>query len=660
MTHFFTSSILIGFLRLCFIVLFLFYLNRKWVKKENHVHFLDFIVGNWLRYGTLLVVLIFTLVQLNAYNLFNCYFILLFVMGLDTIGLKNLKHPKKFIKYHLKKTIINFIKSIENRKPLHYYLSIPSKDTVTKVENRMLFWIVLVVGATTFFSRYYFVIYDNYSLSDAWINDLYKVIQFDNQNWSDSDLSAVGELSLVNFYSKITGVSSFIALQVIAILESVILGVVLFWTIHKLTLSKYIAPVITALFFGLVYVLTPLNVYFILKGNPTFLALSFALPLFTFYAKPEVFKGNKKSFSIALFIGFLAIGLIDVFTYCILVPPFLLLGGLVTQIKNLKYLGFSIGAWLLATLTLFVIYDLSCKHQGISFGDFMASNLISIGTYTYVPQLIYPYKSIIYIAQVGTFIGFGLLVILALFKKTNWRIPFLFFTYFNTLVLMSNLHIKGLDIDLLNNAMSVFLPLVIGFLAAAVMTLFNLLFKGFESWSPISVPVIYICFIIIALQLQQTQLQKLTLSDETPKQLLTAYDEIAKQYFNHTYCVVNDPATQIISTNSHYFMNYDYFLNDYPRVDSIHYANRKDPNFIRLHPEFNISKSVMVFVLSENSKVEKNVFAENKHYQDKLVQTIKKLRKKGRSIQTIYSSSILHVYEIVNEPEQSKINDLIF
>jgi hypothetical protein len=630
------------------------------VNKEKHVNFLDFIVQNWLRYGALLVVVIFILVQLSAYNLFNCYFILALLIGLDTIGIQHLKNPKKFIKESLKSSIINFIKAVENRKPIQYYLSILPKDPSVRTENRILFWCVVFLGAVTFVSRYYFIIHDNYSLSDAWINDLNKVIQYDNQSWATLELSTDGELSLVNFYSKITDVSPAIGLQVIAILESVILAIVLFWTIHKLTASKYVAPLITALFFGLVYVLTPLNVYFLLKGNPTFLALSLALPLFVMYSRPYVFKGNKKSYALAYILGFTAIGLIDLFTYCILIPPFLIIAGVLTKKGNVSRVLIALTGFLVASVVIGVIYQIACQYQGLGLIEYIQSNLISISSYTYVPQLILPYKTILHYVQVSTFIGFGVIFILLLFKKTSWRIPLTYFSYFNFLVLLTSFRIKWLDHDLLNNAMAVFLPLVIGFHCALFMVIVNWALKKSENWSPITLPIVFVIAVFGAYRFQEDQIKQLTISDDTPKYMLNAYDHIASTYYNQTYCVVNDPATQVISLNSHYFMNYEYFLKDYPKIDSIQFEHRKDPHFFLMNPEYAVSKSIFVFVLVESSSVEKNVFAENKHYQSQLVQALKTYRKKGRQIQLIYKSPILHVYEIVNQAKQSKINDLLF
>jgi hypothetical protein len=159
---------------------------------------------------------------------------------------------------------------------------------------------------------------------------------------------------------------------------------------------------------------------------------------------------------------------------------------------------------------------------------------------------------------------------------------------------------------------------------------------------------------------QAKSISTLTVSDQTPKQILNAYDKISQTFFRNSYCVVNDPAAQVISNNSHFFMNYDFFLKDYPKIDSINTKHKKDPNFLVKNPQYSLSKSVLVFVLNETANKESNSFAENKQLQKELIANIEQLKKRGRRVNLFYDTEILKVYEIVNEPRESKISDLIF
>ncbi|NHM06873.1 hypothetical protein G4D82_06545 [Flavobacterium sp. CYK-4] len=656
---FLTSSILLGFIRLCVILLFLFYLNRKFVNVSNHVHFLDFIIMNWFRYIGVMVVVIFALVESDAYNLFNCFFIFTILFGIDIIGIDNLKNPKHFFRTRIREGLLTFLRNIENKKSFWFWFSL-DKNYQRKKNNVFILILTVLIGAITFLSRYYFIIYDNYSLSDAWIYDLNKVIQFDNQYWFTYELATDAELAIVNFYGKITDVSPEIALQVIAILESTLLAVIIFWIINKLTPSKFIAPTIAALFFSLVYVLTPLNVYFLLKGNPTFMALTFALPAFAFYIKPTLLKLSRTRFFFSFLFIFITIGLTDLFTYCILIPPFLIIALMFTKMKFKRHNFFTLAAYLTATILLYAIYSYACYYQRADLLEYMQNNLLSVSSYTYVPQLILPYSEIIRYAQYTTGIGFILTLLLVIIRKENWRATIIFFVYFNFLILLTFIKSEWLDIDMLNNSISVFLPIMIGLNLAIVMRILNFGLYRWKRFSPVTVAAIFVVMIYASFFYQQKNINALTVSDQTPKHILNAYDKISQTFFKHSYCVVNDPAAQVISNNSHFFMNYDFFLNDYPKIDSINTKHLKEPNFLVKNPQYSISKSVLVFVLNNNAVEESNIFAANKQLQQQLINNIKLLEKRGRKVNLFYNTDILKVYEIVNAPGESKLSDLIF
>lgn len=656
---FLTSSILMGFIRLCCILLFLFYLNRKFVNVTRHVHFMDFIVMNWFRYVSVLVLVIFALVELNAYNLFNCFFVFGILMAIDIIGLKNLKNPKHYFSTHIRAALLTFLRNIENKKSFWYWFSFDSTKTNDK-DNIFILILTVLIGGITFLSRYYFIIYDNYSLSDAWIYDLNKVIQFDNQYWFTYELATDAELAIVNFYAKITDVSPEIGLQVIAILESTLLAVIIFWTINKLTPSKFIAPTIAALFFSLVYVLTPLNVYFLLKGNPTFLALTFALPAFVLYLKPKLYQVSNGSYFMSYLLLFTAIGLIDLFALCILIPPFLILGAVFSRMSHKRSNFLAFMGYVVAIALLYVIYAYACYFQRADLLEYVQNNLLSVSSYTYVPQLIFPYSEIIRYVQISTAAAFLIVLLLVIFRRENWRATITFYTYFNFLILLTFIKSEWLDIDMLNNSISVFLPVIIGLNVAVISRLLNFGLHRWQKYSPVSVAFIFMAMLYGSYVLQARNISTLTVSDQTPKHILNAYDKISQTFFKNSYCVVNDPATQVISNNSHFFMNYDFFLNDYPRIDSINTKHKKDPNFLVKNPQYSLSKSVLVFVLNENAVDESNIFAENKQLQKQLIANIRLLHKRGRKVNLFYNTEILKVYEIVNDPGESKVSELIF
>ncbi|WP_133242647.1 hypothetical protein [Flavobacterium psychrotolerans] len=581
------------------------------------------------------------------------------IIILDAIGIENLKRSKIYFNKHIKSSLLKFLKKSENKKTFWYWFSFKTLKKKNYDKNATLLLILtIVLCGITFASRYYFIIYDNYSLSNPWIDDLNKVIQFDSQLWFANELSVNGEFALVNFYSKITDVSPEIALQVIAILESTLLAVIIFWVISKLSPSKFLAPLIASLSFSLVYIITPLNVYDLLKVNPTFAALTFGLPAFVFFLEPSLLKLTKMGCFVTFSLTFTAIGLIDLFTFCILIPPFLIIGIGLTKYKldNLHIL-FS---FVLSTAIVFGIYYSTSNYLKADFIEFIHANLLSVSSYTYLPQLILPYENIIRYFQFSTFAGLLFIFPLVLTHKGNWRPTAIFFFYFNFLVVLTYINYPWIDGDMINNALVVFIPIIFGLNVAIIIRILNLVLYPFENLNVITISVILISSLFASVFYQKRNINRLTVSDETPKQILDAYDKIGKSFFPYSYCVVNDPAAQVISTNKHFFMNYSFFLEKYAKVDSINTKNRKDPKFLIKNPQFSLSKSVLVFVLNDKSKAENNIFSENKFLNASLIKELELLKKRGRKINLFYESKVLKVYEIVNEPEESKISDLIF
>ncbi len=658
---FLTSSILLGFIRLGFILLFLFYLNRKFVNTRRQLNFLEFITANWFRYGSATLIVVFILVQANAYNLFNTVFLLLVIIGIDLIGIENLKHPRRYFGMHIKATLLRFLRNVENRKSLWYWVSVhPAKKKGRKRSNIFLLVLTMIIGGITFISRYYFIKYDNYSLSDAWIADLANVIEFDNQYWFKDEVSVDGEFALVNLYGKITDVSPEIALQVISILEATLLSVMIFWLIRKLTPSKVLAPIIGSLSFALVYVLTPINVYYLLENDPTFMAFTFALPIMVFYMRPELLRVGKLSYFLSFILAFCAVGLIDFFTLMVLLPPFLIIGAVFSKWKSKLSNLLGIFAYLTSLGILFIVYSVSCYYLKADFWEFFHANLLSVTSYTYVPQLILPYSQLIMYFQYSTLAAAVLILLFLIVKRENWSFTIAFFLYFNFLVFLATIHNEWIDRDMIINSLTVILPIIFGLSAALVIRLFNLALYRLDRLAPYTAVVLIGGLIYASIFYQQYNIGKLTESDRTPKHILDAYDKISKTYFPYSYAIVNDPATQVISMNKHFFMNYEYFLEDYAKVDSIYFKNKKDPKFLIKNPQYALTKSVLVFVLNEDSKAENNIFSENKYLSAELKRELELLRKRGRPVTLFYDSPILKVYEVVNEPGESKITELIF
>ncbi len=652
-----TSSIISGFLRLGFLLLFLFYLNRRFINTSESNNFLEFLVHQWFKYGSIIGVMLFLTIQLSIYDLLDCLLILLTIITIDIIGFRNIVNFKIYYKKTSKKNILELLKFIDHKKSFTGWIGLKKKEA-SRGNGYFIFILILIIGIVAFGSRLYFFKYDLYSLSGIWIMDLEKVIDFDSQIWFLNEIAVGGELAFANFYGKITDVSPEIALQSIAILEATLLSILMFWVIRKITPSKSIAPVLAGLSFALAYTLTPINIYFLLQHKPIFLGMAFGLPAMIFLLKPTLLKFKHLNYFFSILLAFITIGLIDLFTLYILFPPFVILAGIFTKSNSRRFYWIGLSAYVLAALLTLIIYAIICFYFEIDLIMFLHSNLVSVSSYTYIPQLAIPFEQLVNYYQFSTWIGMILILVFTFYsREENWGASFAFLVYFNLIVFLGHVNAPWIDIDLLNQAFSIFMPVIMGILVAVAIRIVRPISERFESFNRLAVGCVVATALFVAVYYQKDTISGLTVADTTPKQVLDAYDEIAVTYFPYSYAVVNVNITQSISTNKHFFVSYTDFLDNYLKQDSIYFKNIKNPKFFRKNPQYVIPKSVLLFVFNGETP---EMYGESGNISPQLMKQLEMLRKRGRKIELFYNNRNVKVFEIINVPDESKVSDLIF
>lgn len=653
-----TSSILIGFFRLVLLVLFLYYCNNKFIKRQDSHTLIQFIVNEWFKYGSLTVIILFLIIQLQIYSLINFILILLFVILLDIVGLKNLKNPIKFFKEVSKQRFFEFVKNNENKKPLNEIIRL-EKPKKVKDDRVFIFYITLVLIFAAFIGRYYFYIYDTYLLSDLWLADLNKIIDFDNNNWFGAAVSVEGELALSNLYSKLLNVSPEVSLQSLSIFEDVLLSLIIFWVVRKLTFSVVFAPLIAFFGFIFLYTFSPIELHYLLQNQQVKMGLTFAIPAMLFIMRPDIIKFKNINFFISFIICFFAIGLVDLFTLLILVPPFLLIALLFSN-PSFKYFKLiALASYILGTSLILLTYYVLCQIYQNDFLIFIQSSLISVTSFTYMPNLSIPFEQLLTYYQYISLLSIFILPVLIWFKKEEWKPALVFMLYFNLLVTLSFLNVEWIDVDLLRLALAAFIPITLGITVGVMIRLLHPLFKNKTNYSYLIASSAAVLVLSAIIYSQKSIVQGIKPSDKTSRIVLDAYDEITHNYFPLSYAVVNDNITQTISLNKHFFINYEIFLLDYLESDAMYHKNKKIPNFLLDNPQYVIPKSILVFVYKENAK-EANYFSEQKELEPLLLENINTLKKRGREVTKIYENPTLDVYEIVNEPKSSRIDDLIY
>jgi hypothetical protein len=654
----YSVTIALGFVRLSLLVLVLFYLNRKFINYRKPENIFDFIANQWFKYGSILVILLFALVQLKIYNLFNTLIIFFFLVTIDYIGLKKLKIALTFSSKKVRKKTFELIKNIELKKDWSYYITTKTDKSVRK-KRLWLMFLLFIIGFITFFSRYYFTKYDVYALSNLWIMELEQVVEFNKQNWFLNGVAPVGELAIINFYSKISSISPEIALESMGIIESVLIGILIFWTISKITTSKIIAPIVASLFFALCYVLSPINISYILQHKPMFLALSLAIPGMVFYLNPSLLKFNKKNYYYNFIFAFVAIGLVDIFTLLLILLPFVVIGFIFSKKDFIAHKLIALKAFIVSIVLLLLIYGTSCYLMGYDFEVFLNSSLIAPSSYTYFPHLVMSYNVLMSYYIVFSLAIILILLILTYGFKENWHEAFTFLFLFILLILLSNVKNEWIDNETLKQALAIFIPILIGISVGLLSRLTFPIYKKIQFLTPYFAGILVASICFVAFYFQLPEFSKLKQSDTTARKILDAYENISSEFFPFSYSVVNDYSTHSISTNQHFFVNYEDFLKDYLNKDYQYFKHNKEIKYLQSHPEIILPKSVIVFLYKQKAtKLESLVHSYN--LSSKLKLQLEALKNRGRTINIIYSNEIFDVYEIINVPNEARVKNLIF
>jgi hypothetical protein len=283
----------------------------------------------------------------------------------------------------------------------------------------------------------------------------------------------------------------------------------------------------------------------------------------------------------------------------------------------------------------------------INFNDFIRSNIISVNSYTYNPQLIIPINSLINYYSILAFGNSIVALYFILVLKENWNSALAFLLYFLFLVALLKITNNWIDKDLVLQSMAVLFPIVIGFSVGIILRIVNPLTKRIHKIHNYLTAISSFVVVYFAIYLQRTVLYEITKPNDLTLQILKVYDEIHSNYFPYSFAVVDQNTTQIISENNHYFINYSEFLDSYLVKDATYFKHFKNYNYLKKNPQVVLPNSILLFIYNdENAK--------------KIVKLVEVLKKRGRLIKLIQSNANFKVYEIINVPNSSKISDLIF
>lgn len=654
----YTDTIFIGIIRMLLWVLFIYVLKRLFYRggrSQNQVKAMGYY---WSFYGSIVLILIFILVQLGSFDLLTIIALITVFFILRTLGIGMKNFTQEGWNRKSLAILLGVIDSVENKKPI---IDITQKN---KKEGRRFglkteFLVATYAAIIAVVVRFYLMQFDNYQLSISWFEELSVLRGILEQNWISNKLMVTGEFGLMAFYSLITGISPEMALESFGLFQVFILCFVVFWFTDAMTTSLVTVPLIAALTFALFFNLAPISVSQITHSKQSFMALTFWLPAMVYIMRPwKLYNEKPKMYFISILCIFFAIALIDFFTLFMLIPPFFLTIIPFVRKKYKRYYNQALLAYLTATGLVLGYYFVQSQVQGFDFGLFFRSNLLAVSASTSIGNMIYTYDFIVLAYQIVSMLTCVLMFILYLKKKNKWGAPIMFLLYINVMILISKSGFVYFDIDLFNEISPVLL-------ACSVALLFYVIYYHFSHYFQVkisdwySAPLIFGLFISTAYFSQRSLIEREENSNTVSKNILEAYELIKANYIPYGYAVVNDNNMLPISKGSHIFISYKDFVDDYTARDSVYFANKEDKEFLDANTEYLVPNSLLVFVYEEfSNEFDAKVDIDPEQTKRVLAQ-LKSLELKGRNVRVFYRNKGLVIYEIVNNPNAAKIDELL-
>lgn len=658
-------------LRLVVAFLFVFgFVTPLFFKYAGEKKGIDRIIFSWVGLGGLLIVGVFFLVTLKIYDLISILFCLLMLPLLikffkrkwegnsvvdifntaeNTIVAKQIRLVEK-----IKEFSISEIKARIFRRPT-FKIGDPYSFTA------------VCIGILAFILRIIPSIQNSSPFSRTWYFELDAIKSLSLQEYFSGYPSPKGMHSIIHIFSTITQVSPEMILHVIGSLISFFLTIMIFWILRDITRGHYQEA---SLFGALIFAIFPtlfLPVSMELQSELTSLslALCFALPTMVFFIR-NVRAGNKIPW-FYIWIGVFATGLSDIFVLINVLLPFMLIS--LFSLHREGYLR-TFGKIFMQIVTAFLIvlspYMIYSYYRGIGVGTFFQDQLFNTQIYSLTPNLIIPIEdlSMVYLVC-GAVLASGYLIRHFVQKKDRisdaivFLILFMIISYVYTPYF--NYQYVYIDPDQLNSFYGILICIFMGLTLYSLFIFIEWVAKSLKKILPYvaraSVLGLAAYFIVIQGGIEVSRILPTT----QPNGFFNAYYQIINERVPYTYATVGPELDRELSVNRHYFMNYQYFLNNYGAIDSLYQQYLTVPDVQRSEIEEVPPASIFIFLEKPPyGSIQQGILYDAQTVMRDLEQWLDSFKDlEGRELNVYHETEQTIVYEIVNREGESTITGVL-
>ncbi|SMO34592.1 hypothetical protein [Gracilimonas mengyeensis] len=659
-------------LRILITFVFLFgYVTPFFFRHAAQQNGIDRIVYSWAGLGGLLTIGVFILVSLHIYDFISILFFLLMLPLLVRFFKRKWEGNSVVDIFTMEENrlVAKQVKLIEKVKYLTWgdakkKLKKKIKPNSQQDAFTLAAVLIAVSGAVL---RIIPSIQNSSPFSRLWYFELDAVKQLSLQQYFDGYPAPRGMHSIIHFFSTITQVSPELILHILGGLISFFLTIIIFWVIRDITRNKHLSA---AVFGAMLYAIFPtmfLPVSLELESelSSLSLALCFAIPTAIFYLR-NIRSGDKTPwFYIAM--GIIATGLTDIFVLLMVLMPFLIFGIFSLPKRRFTQQAGKLFVYLtslyLLVLSPYVIY---CLINGIKVDAFFQDQLFNTQVFSFAPNLLIPIEelSLRYLVA-GVFLLVAYLIRHFIQDKKRLGEEIIFLIVF---VMVSFVYTPFFDFqyvwidpDQLNSFYGLLIAIVAGISLHSLLMLIEWISDAFHKVKRYAGSVLTAGFAIWFFVLQDGVEVSRMLPKTQPNGFFDAYYSIINERVPYTYATVGPDLDNGLARNRHYFMNYDFFLDNYGAIDSLYQQYLTVPDNQR-NPEEEIPPaSIFLFVEKPPyGSIQQGILYDAQGVMRDMEQWLSSYRElEGRKVEVYHETDNAIVYEIINREGESTITGVL-
>ncbi|MEQ9310563.1 MAG: hypothetical protein RLN90_13995 [Balneolaceae bacterium] len=648
---------------LLFVVLAPLFLPK--VKSENGI---DRLMYSWIGLGGLIVVNVFILTILNLYD-FISLFTTLIIIPIVVYIIKRWRNGATLFEVltSIESLIIGqHVRIIESSISIwdRFKNQLQKKPSLNlkKITPQIIAFFIALIASII---RIIPAIQNPAPFSRTWYFELSHVKALSLQQYFEVLPEPKGLHSIVHVFSTLTQVTPELILHILGSLTSFFLALIIYWVINVITNSKnqIAAFVGMAIYSFTPMYLAPIILDFEVEANSISLALCFAIPTCIIFLKG--IRSTEKVYWFYISMGILATAMVNLFVFIVVLIPTLLLG--VFILPSSKY-GKKLIEALFRVLILCCLailpYIIFCLFNGISISDFLKQELFDTSVFSYFPNLI----TYIDVLSIYYLISALILILLNILLLVKNKIPdkkeLVFLSFFALISFVYTPYFPFLytliDPDQLNLFYTVCISIFFGIVYLNVSRIFESLEKKYTwAYNSLNIGLAVFCITSI-LYVQKGAFLERALPETLPNGFFEAYYSIVSERAPYTYATVSPELDRRLAQNRHYFMNYEFFLDNYGGIDSLYQQYLLVPKKLRTEKEIPPASIFLFLEKPPYTGIQQGILYNSQSTMNDMNQWVQVFEgMKGRNIITYYESEDAIIYEIINRENESRINSLL-